>query len=137
MDQRINSSLSISSMNNETNFYTGEMINQNDVIANESFNQYATNSIRSMDNGSTGFDSQSRADQGYSTFNQQTFQSETNATPLFHDPNPQIIRRPAQTGPLTYTQNIQIRFLQPPPLPPPGVRQHRYEKEEFQRSSLI
>ena len=41
---------------------------------------------------------------------------------LFIDPNPQIIRRPAQGGVQTYTQNVRIRFLQPPPPPPPGVR---------------
>ncbi|CAF4697837.1 unnamed protein product, partial [Rotaria magnacalcarata] len=27
---------------------------------------------------------------------------------------------PAQTGQITYTQNVKIRFLQPPPIPPPG-----------------
>ena len=41
---------------------------------------------------------------------------------LYQDPNPQIIRRPAQSGLLTYTQNVKVRFLQPPPVPPPGVR---------------
>jgi hypothetical protein len=41
---------------------------------------------------------------------------------LFQDPNPpQIIRRPAAQGPITYRQNIAVRFLQPPPVPPPGV----------------
>lgn len=46
----------------------------------------------------------------------------SNPRNLFLDPNPQIIRRQAQHGPLTYTQNVRIRFLQPPPVPPPGVR---------------
>jgi hypothetical protein len=41
---------------------------------------------------------------------------------LYQDPNPQIIRRPAPGGQLTYTQNIRIRFLQPPPIPAPGVK---------------
>lgn len=45
----------------------------------------------------------------------------TNAQGLFQDSNPQIIRRPAQGGNLTYTQNVRVRFLQPPPVPPPGV----------------
>lgn len=45
----------------------------------------------------------------------------TDAQGLFRDSNPQIIRRPAQGGVQTYTQNIRVRFLQPPPLPPPGV----------------
>ncbi|CAF4719174.1 unnamed protein product, partial [Rotaria magnacalcarata] len=45
----------------------------------------------------------------------------TDAQGLFQDPNPQIIRRPATGGVQTYTQNIKVRFLQPPPIPPPGV----------------
>jgi len=41
---------------------------------------------------------------------------------LFQDPNgPQVIRRPPIQGPLTYRQNVSVRYLQPPPLPPPGV----------------
>jgi len=41
---------------------------------------------------------------------------------LFQDPNPpQVIRRPAAQGPITYRQNVSVRFLQPPPVPPPGV----------------
>ncbi len=41
---------------------------------------------------------------------------------LFQDPNPpQIIRRPPAQGPVTYQQNVSVRFLQPPPVPPPGV----------------
>ena len=54
---------------------------------------------------------------------QQQFQVDaSNPRNLFLDPNPQIIRRPAQGGLLTYTQNVRVRFLQPPPVPPPGVR---------------
>ena len=45
----------------------------------------------------------------------------TDAQGLFQDSNPQIIRRPAPNGNVTYTQNIRVRFLQPPPVPPPGV----------------
>ncbi|CAF4731950.1 unnamed protein product, partial [Rotaria socialis] len=44
----------------------------------------------------------------------------TDAQGLFKDPNPQIIRRAAVGGVQTYTQNIKVRFLQPPPIPPPG-----------------
>jgi hypothetical protein len=44
----------------------------------------------------------------------------TDAQGLFIDQNPQIIRRPAAGGVQTYTQNIKVRFLQPPPVPPPG-----------------
>lgn len=46
----------------------------------------------------------------------------TDAQGNFNDPNPQVVRRPAQNGPLTYSQNIRVRFLQPPAVPPPGVR---------------
>ncbi len=54
---------------------------------------------------------------------QQQIQGEGRASAqnLYQDPNPQIIRRPAQGGPVTYTQNVKIRFLQPPAIPPPGV----------------
>jgi hypothetical protein len=40
---------------------------------------------------------------------------------IFNDPNPQIVRRAATEGPLTYQQRILVRFLQPPAVPPPGV----------------
>ena len=46
--------------------------------------------------------------------------AEVTGAGLYVDANPQIIRRQA-TGVQTYTQNIKIRFLQPPPIPPPGV----------------
>jgi hypothetical protein len=45
----------------------------------------------------------------------------TDAQGLFQDSNPQVIRRPAPGGSVTYTQNVRVRFLQPPPVPPPGV----------------
>jgi hypothetical protein len=50
----------------------------------------------------------------------QVQQYATDAQGLFLDSNPQIIRRPAAGGVQTYTQNIKVRFLQPPPVPPPG-----------------
>ena len=43
------------------------------------------------------------------------------ATGIFNDPDPQIIRRAATEGPVTYQQRILVRFLQPPAVPPPGV----------------
>ena len=45
----------------------------------------------------------------------------TSASGLFHDPNPKVIRREAIGGAVTYQQKILVRFLQPPPIPPPGV----------------
>jgi hypothetical protein len=47
--------------------------------------------------------------------------AEVTGAGLYLDSNPQIIRRPAVGGVQTYTQNIKVRFLQPPPVPPPGV----------------
>ncbi|CAF1237873.1 unnamed protein product [Didymodactylos carnosus] len=44
----------------------------------------------------------------------------TDAQGLYQDSNPQIIRRPAPGGGVTYKQNILVKFLQPPPVPPPG-----------------
>ncbi|CAF4085193.1 unnamed protein product [Rotaria sordida] len=44
----------------------------------------------------------------------------TDAQGLFQDQNPHIIRRPAPGGVQTYTQHVKVRFLQPPPVPPPG-----------------
>ncbi len=45
----------------------------------------------------------------------------TDAHGLYQDPNPEVVRRPAVGGLQTYTQRVSVRFLQPPPLPPPGV----------------
>ena len=45
----------------------------------------------------------------------------TDSRGFFLDPNPEISNR-SDPGPApTYTQNITIRYLQPPPLPPSGV----------------
>jgi hypothetical protein len=62
-------------------------------------------------NGAAGYSASSSAVQTYAT----------DAQGLFKDSNPQIIRRPAPNGVVTYTQNIRVRFLQPPAVPPPGV----------------
>lgn len=40
---------------------------------------------------------------------------------IFNDPNPQVIKRAAIGGAVTYEQKILVKFLQPPPVPPPGV----------------
>ena len=47
--------------------------------------------------------------------------AEVRAPGLYVDANPQIITRQAPGGVQTYTQNIRVRFLQPPAVPPPGV----------------
>ena len=43
------------------------------------------------------------------------------AADIYHDPNPQIVHRPALDSPRRYEQRIIVRYLQPPDLPPPGV----------------
>jgi len=50
---------------------------------------------------------------------QQSIQYDSNN--VYKDPNPQIIKRAAIGGAVTYQQKILVRFLQPPPVPPPGV----------------
>ncbi|CAF1588634.1 unnamed protein product [Adineta ricciae] len=76
------------------------------------------NSVAERTVGTAGDISTSSFDGGNSQ--QQIQQYATNAQGLYQDPNPQIIRRPAQGEQITYTQNIKIRFLQPPAIPPPG-----------------
>ncbi|CAF3643050.1 unnamed protein product [Rotaria sp. Silwood1] len=103
---------------------------------NANYNSYDQGSYSSSVGGiSGGFDGNITADgditsavagtTSSSTFEanatqQQVQQYATNAQGLYQDPNPQIIRRPAQSGQVTYTQNIKIRFLQPPAIPAPG-----------------
>lgn len=84
---------------------------------------------------SSSFESSSTTGAGYdvAALNQAAnYTAETNAAwskygaevrgaGLYVDTNPQIIRRAAVGGVQTYTQNIKVRFLQPPPIPPPGV----------------
>ncbi len=57
-----------------------------------------------------------------SSSQQQVYLDANNPKNLYQDPNPEIIRRAAQNGQVTYTQNVKVRFLQPPPVPPPGVK---------------
>ena len=45
----------------------------------------------------------------------------TDAQGFYRDPNPEIIRRPALGDSQVYTQRVYVKFLQPPPLPPPEV----------------
>ncbi|CAF3678621.1 unnamed protein product [Rotaria sp. Silwood1] len=44
----------------------------------------------------------------------------TDAQGLYLDPNPLIIRRQIALGAQPYKQNVTVRYLQPPPVPPPG-----------------
>jgi hypothetical protein len=47
--------------------------------------------------------------------------AEVRGAGLYIDPNPEYIRRELSGGVQTYTQNIRLRFLQPPPVPASGV----------------
>ncbi|CAF4467523.1 unnamed protein product, partial [Rotaria sp. Silwood2] len=60
----------------------------------------------------------SYTDESNSTWSK--YGAEVKGAGLYFDTNPQIIHRPAIGGVQTYTQNIKLRFLQPPPIPPPG-----------------
>ncbi|UJR14835.1 hypothetical protein I4U23_001820 [Adineta vaga] len=93
-----------SSFNSSAGSVNGDAANLNVV---------GTAGLSSTDAASTTFSSESR-----SSIVQQQY--ETDAQGNFKDSNPQIVRRPAPNGPVTLTQNIRVRFLQPPPVPPPG-----------------
>jgi hypothetical protein len=60
---------------------------------------------------------------------QRTLYSSTNG--IFNDPNPQVIRKAAIGGAVTYEQKILVKFLQPPPVPPPGVNTSFYSYRSF------
>ena len=91
----------------ESSTYRSSVGNANGELAN-------LNVVGASDAASASFASETRSSA--------VQQYETDAQGNFKDPNPQVVRRPAQNGPLTYAQNIRVRFLQPPAVPPPGVR---------------
>ena len=66
--------------------------------------------------------------------NEYLSRTETN---LFNDPNPQIVRRAATEAPVTYQQKILVRFLQPPPIPPPGVIERIFRHQTDECFALI
>ena len=59
------------------------------------------------------------------------------ATGVYNDPNPEIIRRAAPEGPIVYQQKIFLRFLQPPPVPPPGVIESKLHKKQYKHISYF
>ncbi|CAF1085682.1 unnamed protein product [Adineta steineri] len=91
-----------------------------------SASSYGAGGIEASSASAVGYGGGETAGASSSTFETTSSQNQVqvnggaNAQNLYQDPNPQIIRRPAQGGPVTYTQNVKIRFLQPPPIPPPG-----------------
>ena len=80
------------------------------AISNLETNRFATaNSYgATLSNETTGLSSSS------------TFEADCRQN-LYRDPNPQILRLSVSDVPVTYTQNVQVRFLKPPPVPPSGV----------------
>jgi hypothetical protein len=58
---------------------------------------------------------------GTSSITHYTSRYPTDGRGFYLDPHPEIITRPDPGPAPTYKQNIIIRYLQPPPLPPPGV----------------
>ncbi|CAF2399205.1 unnamed protein product [Rotaria sp. Silwood2] len=57
---------------------------------------------------------QNAAEEVDSTIDYETF---VRSRQLYVDPNPELIRKPLLVSPLTYKQNIRIKFLKPPPVP--------------------
>lgn len=55
----------------------------------------------------------------YTIDNQEYEQLLRNHSDVYHDPNPEIIRKPNPDH-VTYQQNVSIRYLVPPTPPPPG-----------------
>jgi hypothetical protein len=48
------------------------------------------------------------------------------ANDTYNDPNPQTIQRAAIDGPVTYDQQILVRYLQPPAVAEPGVTKQMF-----------
>ncbi|CAF1484781.1 unnamed protein product [Rotaria sp. Silwood1] len=88
--------------------------------ARATFNQYDVNRDGYIDRGE--FNQWSGgATAGYGaggSYAAQTYP--TDAQGLYLDPNPLIIRRQIALGAQPYKQNVTVRYLQPPPVPPPG-----------------
>jgi hypothetical protein len=72
--------------------------------------------------GDAGGLSNYEASLGYGSSNGSGAQTyPTDAQGLYLDPNPIIIRRSLPVNEVSYKQRVIIRYLQPPPIPPPGV----------------
>jgi hypothetical protein len=89
-------------------------------------NFQSSSSSSTFESGAAGFDAsvagQAANYSAESNAAWSRYGAEVRGAGLYFDANPQIIRRQAAGGVQTYTQNIKVRFLQPPPIPPPGVR---------------
>ncbi|CAF0712429.1 unnamed protein product [Adineta steineri] len=117
----------------------GEALLSNGGSANNGFFSSSSSSFSGLGGGSqtsangldAGFAQQSHigvssaSDSGFGSGNYEQRSTAlttyaTDAQGLFKDPNPEIVRRPAPGGQQTYTQRVIVKFLQPPPVPPPG-----------------
>jgi hypothetical protein len=110
---------------------TSGLISNNNIIGQTGLPEYAVSSQTAFEsntdiNGSYTAGASNELAGGSTTIQTNSAQ-QTNeylsrrGTGIFNDPNPQIVRRPAAGGPVTYQQKILVRFLQPPAIPPPGV----------------
>ncbi|CAF1457363.1 unnamed protein product [Rotaria sp. Silwood1] len=90
------------------------------ALSGSNFGGFASSSSSGIDlsHGTAGFSIPSTFET--STSQEQLQLATSNVQGLYQDPNPHVIRRPAPGGGVTYTQNIRVRFLQPPPVPAPG-----------------
>jgi hypothetical protein len=123
--------LTVSSFESTTN---GLAFNNNNATGQDGLSGYTTSSPTAFESN-TGINASYTAGTSELTGGaaiqtssaQQTNQylSQTGSR-VFNDPNPQIVRRPAAGGPVTYQQKILVRFLQPPAIPPPGVIKQKY-----------
>ena len=122
--------------------------NQDGVLSQDEFrNLVARNSLAGNANMAGGYRSSAyesaatrsssfglRSSTGDFSASSNAQQYATDAQGNFKDENPQVVRRPAPGDPLTYTQNIRVHFLQPPPVAPHGVSDHySYSRPSFDR----
>ena len=56
---------------------------------------------------------------------------------LYFDPKSAIVRRPTSGEPVVYEQKIFLRFLQPPAIPPPGVRETYVKSDDLSSWFLL
>jgi hypothetical protein len=81
-------------------------LNRNNVIERREVNQFVTGES---------------ADADRSSITNYVSRYQTDSRGFFLDPNPEIFTRSNPSSAPTYTRNIIIRYLRPPPLPPSGV----------------
>ncbi|CAF4938768.1 unnamed protein product, partial [Rotaria sp. Silwood1] len=97
---------------------SGHYLNDN-IISRQYYNTHATNRYDLL--GSAGVVTNWTSDTAIHTSTaEETEAYLERAVDIYRDPNPQIIRRAAIEGPVTYEQRIHVRYLEPPEVPPPG-----------------